>query len=150
MSHGLFHHDNRSRPHIGSPPLRQNPDSDSGSQGEVQEAFELTDLTPRHDTSLPLEEGYESVSEDDENDDDDKEASDKIGRRGSASTTQSFMLYTPDEERSVIRKFDRKLVLFVAFLYMLSFLDRSSMFTYAIHLGASAVLTALETLAMQR
>lgn len=48
------------------------------------------------------------------------------GRRGSASTAQSFQLYTPDEERAVIRKFDRRLVLFVALLYMLSFLDRSS------------------------
>ena len=47
-------------------------------------------------------------------------------RRGSASTTQSFMLYTPDEEGTIINKFDCKLVLFVAFLYMLSFIDRSS------------------------
>ena len=39
----------------------------------------------------------------------------------------SFELYTPDEERVVVKKLDRHLVLFVAFLYMLSFLDRSSM-----------------------
>lgn len=48
----------------------------------------------------------------------------------SVSTTtsgKSFQLrYTPDEERAVVKKFDRKLVLFVALLYMLSFLDRSS------------------------
>lgn len=49
-----------------------------------------------------------------------------LPRRSSASTTQSFQLYTPDEERAVVRKFDRRLVLFVALLYMLSFLDRSS------------------------
>ncbi|KFZ17414.1 hypothetical protein V501_01727 [Pseudogymnoascus sp. VKM F-4519 (FW-2642)] len=48
-----------------------------------------------------------------------------LPRRGSASTTQSFQLYTPDEERAVVRKFDKRLVLFVALLYMLSFLDRS-------------------------
>lgn len=47
-------------------------------------------------------------------------------RRGSLSTIQSYQLYTPDEERAVVRKFDRKLVVFVALLYMLSFLDRSS------------------------
>lgn len=47
-------------------------------------------------------------------------------RRGSFSTVQSYQLYTPDEERTVVRKFDRKLVVFVALLYMLSFLDRSS------------------------
>lgn len=46
--------------------------------------------------------------------------------RLSASSVESFQLYTPDEERTVRRKFDRKLVLFVALLYMLSFLDRSS------------------------
>lgn len=49
-----------------------------------------------------------------------------IGRRNSLSTTNSYQLYTPDEERAVVRKFDRKLVVFVAGLYMLSFLDRSS------------------------
>jgi hypothetical protein len=38
-------------------------------------------------------------------------------------------LYTPEEEQAVVRKFDRKLVVFVALLYLLSFLDRSSMFT---------------------
>ena len=51
-------------------------------------------------------------------------------RRGSFSTVQSYQLYTPDEERTVVRKFDRKLVVFVALLYMLSFLDRSSIFTF--------------------
>lgn len=47
-------------------------------------------------------------------------------RRPSDSTIRSFMLYTPDEERAVVRKFDRRLVLFMALLYMLSFLDRSN------------------------
>lgn len=66
-----------------------------------------------------------------EDEDDDEEGCDGEGgrlrgRRGSTSTTQSFMLYTPDEERAVIRKFDRRLVSFVSLLYMLSFLDRSS------------------------
>ncbi|OHW90457.1 major facilitator superfamily transporter [Colletotrichum incanum] len=48
-------------------------------------------------------------------------------RRTSTSTVASFQLYTPDEERSVVRKHDRKLVLFVALLFMLSFLDRSNL-----------------------
>lgn len=63
-------------------------------------------------------------------------------RRGSGSTAASFQLYTPDEEREVVRKFDRRLVVFVAGLYMLSFLDRSSMFfcLYSI-LYVVAVLT---------
>ncbi|KAI1083387.1 major facilitator superfamily transporter [Whalleya microplaca] len=46
-------------------------------------------------------------------------------RRPSDSTIASFQLYTPDEERAVVRKFDRRLVLFLSLCYMLSFLDRS-------------------------
>lgn len=34
--------------------------------------------------------------------------------------------FTPEEDRAVRNKFDRKLVLFVALLFMLSFVDRSS------------------------
>ena len=34
--------------------------------------------------------------------------------------------YTDEEEKAVVRKLDRRLVLFLAFLYMLSFLDRSN------------------------
>ncbi len=57
---------------------------------------------------------------------DDEDEIEGRGRQGSVSTTHSFQLYTPDEERNVMKKFDRRLVLFVALLYMLSFLDRSS------------------------
>ncbi|KAI4134436.1 MAG: hypothetical protein LQ341_006023 [Variospora aurantia] len=35
-------------------------------------------------------------------------------------------LYTSDEEQAVLKKFDRRLVLFIALLYMLGFLDRSN------------------------
>ncbi|KAK2044471.1 major facilitator superfamily transporter [Colletotrichum somersetense] len=48
-------------------------------------------------------------------------------RRTSTSTVASFQLYTPDEERSVVHKHDRKLVVFLALLFMLSFLDRSNL-----------------------
>ena len=52
--------------------------------------------------------------------------------RGASDAEEGEMLlaaggYTAEEEADVVRKFDRKLVLFVALLYMLSFLDRSSM-----------------------
>lgn len=40
---------------------------------------------------------------------------------------QGSLEYTFEEERLVLRKFDRHLVLFIALLYMLAFLDRSSM-----------------------
>ncbi|KAH9904113.1 hypothetical protein F4778DRAFT_82313 [Xylariomycetidae sp. FL2044] len=48
-------------------------------------------------------------------------------RRSDDGSVASFQLYTPDEERAVVRKFDRRLVLFLSLCYMLSFLDRSSM-----------------------
>ncbi|KAF2736110.1 MFS general substrate transporter [Polyplosphaeria fusca] len=47
-------------------------------------------------------------------------------RRLSMDSVQSYELYTPDEERVVLKKLDRRLVLFMALLYMLSFLDRSN------------------------
>jgi hypothetical protein len=47
-------------------------------------------------------------------------------RQYSRSSAQSFELYTPDEDKQVLRKLDRRLVGFVALLYCLSFLDRSS------------------------
>lgn len=49
-------------------------------------------------------------------------------RRGSDSTAASYKLYTPDEDAAVRRKLDRKLVLFVSLLFLLSFVDRSSAF----------------------
>lgn len=54
-------------------------------------------------------------------DDDAPNDAEAAGLLGGATLT-----YTPDEEAAVVRKFDRKLVLFVALLYMFSFLDRSS------------------------
>lgn len=45
--------------------------------------------------------------------------------------------YTEDEEAVVIKTFDRKLVLFLAFLYLLSFLDRSSMHFFSRNMTTS-------------
>ncbi|KAF2265736.1 MFS general substrate transporter [Lojkania enalia] len=42
------------------------------------------------------------------------------------ASVQSYELYTPDEERMVLKKLDRRLVPFMALLYCLSFLDRSN------------------------
>ncbi|KAK2624529.1 hypothetical protein QTJ16_006479 [Diplocarpon rosae] len=68
--------------------------------------------------------GLGEEGEDDGGEDEEEYEADR--RRASISTTHSYQLYTPDEERAVVRKFDRKLVGFVALLYMLSFLDRSN------------------------
>jgi hypothetical protein len=40
--------------------------------------------------------------------------------------TQRYSLYSPEEDKKVLKKLDRRVVLFIAFLYLLSFLDRSS------------------------
>jgi hypothetical protein len=90
------------------------PDSESDSDLEMEEYGESYKMRSRG----------ESGAEEDEDGDEGKKYRRRRGT--SMSTVQSFQLYTPDEERAVVKKFDRKLVLFVALLYMLSFLDRSS------------------------
>lgn len=47
-------------------------------------------------------------------------------RENKPSRTMSSLDYSAEEEREVVKKFDRKLVPFLALLYLLSFLDRSS------------------------
>ena len=109
---------------------RLTPESDSEEDsdlelGEVGESFKL------QRRGKDVEKGRAADGNDENDDDDDDEGvfdgHQRQHRRASVSTVQSYQLYTPDEERAVVRKFDRKLVLFVALLYMLSFLDRSSM-----------------------
>ena len=48
------------------------------------------------------------------------------GKYAEENEIESFKSFTVDEEKVIVRKLDRHLVLFIAFLYMLSFLDRSS------------------------
>ncbi|KAK1759302.1 major facilitator superfamily transporter [Echria macrotheca] len=55
----------------------------------------------------------------------DSDASDSDGGN-EAYEMQDRRRFTSEEERAVVSKFDRKLVVFVALLYMLSFLDRSN------------------------
>ena len=57
--------------------------------------------------------------------DSDSDGSPRYKRRLKRSATMSKE-YTDEEEAAVVRKLDRKLVMFLGFLYMLSFLDRSN------------------------
>ncbi|KAF2083499.1 MFS transporter-like protein, partial [Saccharata proteae CBS 121410] len=50
----------------------------------------------------------------------------RTSRASDSTTVQDYELYTPDEEAAVVKKLDRKMVLFMGLLYMLSFLDRSN------------------------
>ena len=142
MSYATLYHDNRSRHAVGhfegnhSISLDSNSVSDYDSamdtdeQGDLDKDFALKDLTSSPRYSSPT---FGLVFEDSHNDDKGRSPGDLRSSRPSASTLRSFVLYTPDEERSVIRKFDHRLVLFVALLYMLSFLDRSSMSLHLIN-----------------
>lgn len=130
------------------PPNDLSPDSSSTSNARLTPSLDSEDSDLEMDElreSFRLQRRVKDVEKGgdlDQDEDGDKDAAedevqglnegyrDSAPRRrgGSASTVQSYQLYTPDEERAVVRKFDRKLVLFVALLYMLSFLDRSSSF----------------------
>lgn len=132
MSYGELHHANRSTHTVSqvnyslSPAMGTDSDSEDGGNIDGREGgFELRDLSHVPTGSKAQEWDFDPGFEDWQNEDEKDQKSSRT-RRASASTVQSFMLYTPDEERAVIKKFDRRLVLFVALLYMLSFLDRSS------------------------
>lgn len=126
--------------------LEVGPAINTNKQGDLEGNFELKDLTGSHNGSRCSSSTFDPEFEEAHSDEEEKSPSFLRSRRASASTLQSSMLYTPDEEKSVIRKFDRRLVLFVAFLYMLSFLDRSSTFLRPID---CSVLTSGQILEMR-
>lgn len=76
------------------------------------DSFELRPITMRHESTAK-----EELDEDE---------GDGLLPRASLESAQSYELYTPDEDRAVLRRLDRRLVSFMALLYCLSFLDRSS------------------------
>ena len=80
--------------------------------------IQLDDLQSGHSPNFQNVPDNEKEEEYDDNDEDDK------------SSVQDWELFTPDEEKSLLRKLDTRLVLFLALLYMLSFLDRSSTFLH--------------------
>jgi len=81
---------------------------------ERKDDIQLNDLPSGRSLKSQGEPCSEKEEEHDEDDEDDK------------SSVQDWELFTPDEEKSLLRKLDTRLVLFLALLYMLSFLDRSS------------------------
>ncbi|KAB2110461.1 hypothetical protein AG0111_0g165 [Alternaria gaisen] len=102
-----------------SPKFTPSPRSSQSSDDQLSmvhepNSFELRTITP-HDEPAHKEE----LGEEDEG------FLPSI-RRVSLDSVQSYELYTPDEDRRVLKKLDRRLVAFMALLYMLSFLDRSN------------------------
>lgn len=104
--------------------LTPNSDDEDGSDADLEDMQESGESYRMHSRPWGKQTSGDDVEEDEE---EDFKRSTSTRRRGSASTIQSYQLYTPDEERAVVKKLDRRLVLFVALLYLLSFLDRSSM-----------------------
>ncbi|KAK5165135.1 uncharacterized protein LTR77_009232 [Saxophila tyrrhenica] len=110
------------------------PESDSDDDDELEhleagEGYELKSLPKYGEKSRETQKGASAGAEDDDEDDSDyDEADTALGGRKSTrrDSVASFELYTPDEERKVRRKLDTRLVLFVAVLYLFSFLDRSN------------------------
>lgn len=116
-------------------PLMHDGDSDSDF-GEAREDFAFSEFLGRGNNNSEAYELQDRSSKanyerEHEHEADDDQAELQRGgyaqRRLSNSTAASFQLYTPDEEQAVVRKFDRRLVLFLSVCYMMSFLDRSSM-----------------------
>jgi len=106
-----------------------NDDDDGLEDLEAKEGYELRDLNA---VARPRQQGVAGGSADkeagDDDDDEDHEGGGAVNGRARRrrASVQSYELYTPDEERRVRRKLDTRLVLFVALLYLMSFLDRSS------------------------
>ena len=141
MSYGHLHHDNHSSYGVTrtsgsrSPTFRKVTKYESDSENsdlenleglESEQGYELKDLQASNKRS----DQSKADAPVGESDSDDGVPSRLPGDpSGSREIISKSKRYTADEEKAVTRKFDRRLVLFVAFLYMLSFLDRSSKYS---------------------
>lgn len=103
-------------------PENDSDDSDVESVSALREGGHTFELRKLRNSS---EKGshHGSFDREDASSEDDSEKEDvrPVRRIGSRSKE-----YTHEEEQAIVRKFDRRLTLFIALLYMLSFLDRSS------------------------
>lgn len=114
-------HSSRRKPRDSSPSL-----STSDGSPRLTPSTHSSRSPEREQGSIELQElsSHDKYNSKEENDEDDYVP--PYARRASIDSAQSYELYTPDEDRAVLRRLDRKLVAFMALLYCLSFLDRSS------------------------
>ncbi|EAQ88277.1 hypothetical protein CHGG_04896 [Chaetomium globosum CBS 148.51] len=94
---------------------------DTGSEDEYEDGDEEGDDGEEEKDDEDEEDGLRGRVKG-RSDEEEARSSDERPRR----PRRRRQLYTAEEEQAVVRKFDRKLVVFVALLYMLSFLDRSN------------------------
>lgn len=99
-----------------------------GKELEVEDNSELYGRTSGHSArrSNSVDDSEDGPSEED------PIARAPVKRKGTFSKD-----YTQKEEKAVLRKIDRKLILLLGFLYMLSFLDRSSTVVHMVYLVSS-------------
>lgn len=102
------------------PPLETSFEDNAIDHEDNEDANEAQRRTLSHENKSGV---YEDEEDDDNGDDDEGYESHDESKPGSGS---GIAKYSPDEEKEVVKKFDRKLVFFLAILYLLSFLDRSS------------------------
>jgi hypothetical protein len=133
-------------------PTQHTPDSDADdSDGESVPALrgggdtgELRKI--RNSSEKQSYRGSRDQEESSSEDDSEKDHIKPVRRIGSRSKE-----YTDEEEKAIVRKLDLRLTLFIALLYMLSFLDRSSKKSPIMALVGQTVLivSSSQTLAMR-
>ena len=115
-------------------------DSDVESMVELRSgghSLELPELRKLRNSSEKRSQHKDEDHEDPFSDDDsEKEHIRPVRRVGSRSKE-----YSDEEEKVIVRKFDRRLTSFIALLYMLSFLDRSSQTPQSANSTGPAMLT---------
>ncbi|KAF2201743.1 hypothetical protein GQ43DRAFT_455567 [Delitschia confertaspora ATCC 74209] len=107
-----------------TPPSESDPDNDSGIDRDDhgRENHRMRNLSSVYAVNRGSREHYDG---EDSKSDEDENFRPAPGR-DSIDSIANYELYTPEEDRAVRRKLDRRLVLFMAMLYCLSFLDRSN------------------------
>ena len=100
----------------------------SWNDNDLEKAFQLKKLmkkTQHPELKASDESSFQGHTQDRGLDEDSLQT--RRAQQGNLSKTHTDKPYfTADEEKTLVRKFDKRVVLFLAILYMLSFLDRSS------------------------
>lgn len=104
-------------------PSQLTPESSKDAAGHL-EHVETIETSPRDRGDLAPKEASPLQYDRDSNSEEDQNGTPKMQK--TYRTLVGAEEYTEEEEQAIIRKFDRKLVVFLAGLYMLSFLDRSN------------------------
>jgi hypothetical protein len=102
-------------------------------EGYGEDGYALKEIRREEEHATTVSGAEQNDSDSDNGNDSQKEAETGDGdgdRMLLAPDRRQSQRYTTDEEKAVKRKLDRNLVLFVAFLYMLSFLDRGNLGTH--------------------